>query len=142
MCAEKCASQQIDNRDAGPHYCPSALLICESRKAGCARRRKVHGIRDALGEHKKSGKDIARQRREEEVQDDRPLMPSRDTRPRLNDRPPEQKPGREEGCLLDRMPCFRLHSERKRGRNEPNHHRTNCRKPAECGLPEAPSEML
>ena len=66
----------IEQRDTSPHQRGRTLLILKNGKAKQSRSRKIHRVYDAIGESKKSGKDVARQRREEDLQEHRPSRPS------------------------------------------------------------------
>src|ERR1700751_2535561 len=114
------SGHQVDDRDARPHQRTRTLLISQSRKTERLRRRRISQVNHAVAKDQEPGKNVTRQRGQEEIDDDRPVRP-RNAWPRLNDRPPEEKPGREEGGLLGRMPRSRLHPKRESRWNVPSH---------------------
>lgn len=65
--AENRCGYEIDKRDAAPHQRGGALLICYDRKSKMPRHGKVHRVRNAVGEDKKSGEDVTRQRGKKQV---------------------------------------------------------------------------
>src|SRR5258708_25586909 len=80
----------------------------------------INRVNDPVAERKKCGENVARQGSEKKVDEHRPTRPSRNTRPRLHNGPPEKKSGPQETGVLDRMPRFRLQSQRECRRNMPS----------------------
>src|ERR1700676_4156044 len=93
----------------------------EERACGMVRR-----IDDATAEGEKRGKSVARQGREKQIQGNETAGQRLGAGPGPDHGPPEEKPGGEETCLLDRVPPVRAHAELVRRRNVPgyDHRRT------------------
>src|SRR5262249_36356627 len=141
-CRQNGRGHQIDDCNAGPHQCTCTLLIFEKGNVEIPWRQGVYRVDDPVGEHKKRGKNVARQRGKKDVQDDPPSRPRWHTRPRLNNGPPKKKPGAKETCVLDHMPRFGSQSERKRRRDVPSDQCRSGSEPAKRRLREDPPEAL
>src|SRR5258708_37738838 len=96
----------------------------------------IRPVDDAITEREERRKCIARQCGEKKVQGDRPAGPTCNTRPRLDNRPPEQESGHEERCMLNFMPPLGAQPERKHRRNMPSNDRSRRRKPTKSGMSE------
>src|ERR1700730_11777807 len=60
---------QIEDRDARPHQCSGALLVCESGDAKLPWCGDVNRINDTVTKHKESGKNVAGDRCEKKVEE-------------------------------------------------------------------------
>ena len=63
---------EINNGYGSPHQGPGTLLIIEHGDTQMSRCGQIHRVGDPLRKHEEPREDVARQRRQEQIQDDRP----------------------------------------------------------------------
>src|SRR5271156_5673585 len=94
------------------------------------RTRHVYRVDNAAAKRQKCREHVARYRREEQIQGNRPPGPPRDIWPGLDHGPPEKKSSSEKGQLLPLMPPSGLHATIQRPGHMPDDHTDGAGKPA------------
>ena len=87
---ENCSGQKIEDRDATPHQRACALLVRQRGDPEWPRCVQVDRVDDSIAKGEIGGKNVARERGKEKVEEDEPARLRCDTRPGLNYWPPKK----------------------------------------------------
>ncbi len=136
------SGNEVDEGSQDPHQRAGKNLIGERRDGKDRRGLQVRGVEDAIAENQEGAKRGSGKHAEEQVEGNRPTMPARFRRERLEHGPPEEDGGGEEAEVLDVVPEVRAEGEIEGRRNVPGQESDGGKNPADERMGENFSNAL